>query len=320
MNSNDRTNRISPDSSNWIITRRVFLRASGVSVAGAGLSQVSCAVKPSMKNRRGTCRFGIVADCHYADADTRNGRYYRQSLEKLAECVELMNAEKIDFLVELGDFKDENAKPVEKKTITHLRKIEQVFQEFTGPTYHVLGNHDMDSISKEQFLSNVENTWIDPTRSYYSFDSKGFHFVVLDANYSSDGADYDHGNFDWTDANIPKHELNWLAEDLAAARRPVIAFVHQLLDGKGGHYVKNAADVRAIFESSGKVLGVFQGHRHSGSYSRTEGIHYYTLKAVVEGSGPENNSYTIVEVLSRGDIIVSGYRRAESKRLAPAEV
>jgi len=320
MNSNDRTNRISPDSSKWIVTRRVFLKTSAVSVAGAGLSQLSCAVKPALKNSRGPCRFGIVTDCHYADADTRNGRYYRQSLEKLAECVELMNAEKVDFLVELGDFKDENAKPVQEKTITHLRTIEQVFQKFTGPTYHVLGNHDMDSISKEDFLANVENTGIDLGSKYYSFDLQGLHLIVLDANYKPDFADYDRGNFSWIDAHIPPTELDWLERDLAAARRPVIAFVHQLLDGKGGHYVKNADDVRAIFESSGKVLGVFQGHRHSGSYSRTEGIHYYTLKAVVEGSGPENNSYTIVEVLSRGDIIVSGYRRAESKRLAPAEV
>ena len=30
-----------------------------------------------------------------------------------------------------------------------------------------------------------------------------------------------------------------------------------------------------------------QGHHHSGSYSNIAGIHYYTLKALVEGSGPD---------------------------------
>ena len=42
-----------------------------------------------------------------------------------------------------------------------------------------------------------------------------------------------------------------------------------------------------ILHASGKVLAVFQGHHHSGSYSNIAGIHYYTLKALVEGSGPD---------------------------------
>jgi len=320
MNSNDRTNHIRPDLSKWVITRRVFLTGSGGLLAGAGVSQLSCAVRPFLGKRRRACRFGIVTDCHYADADTRGGRYYRQSLEKLAECVELMNAEKVDFLIELGDFKDENKKPVEKKTIAHLRGIEQVFQKFTGPTYHVLGNHDMDSISKEQFLANVENTGIDPRRSYYSFDSRGFHFVVLDANYKQDGVAYDHGNFNWTNTNVPEHELEWLGEELGRARGPVIVFIHQLLADAGSHSVKNAREVRTILESSGKVAAVFQGHKHEGIYTQIEGIHYYALKALVEGSGDENNAYAIVDILPDGIIAITGYRRAESRRMAPASL
>ncbi|MBN2269268.1 MAG: metallophosphoesterase [Sedimentisphaerales bacterium] len=311
------TGRRSCDSPSWIVTRRVFLKASALLAAGAGLSQLSCAVKTAAKGKRATCRFGIVTDCHYADADARIGRYYRESLVKLDECVELMNAEKVGFLIELGDFKDEDAKPAEEKTISYLRVIEQVFQKFTGPTYHVLGNHDMDSISKTQFLSNVANTGIDPTKSYYSFDSKGFHFVVLDANYRSDGAEYDHGNFDWTDANIPQQQLTWLSEDLTRARGPVIVFVHQLLAEAGSHSIKNAEEVRSILESSGKVAAVFQGHKHDGGYSQIEGIHYYVLKAVVEGSGRENSAYAIVDILADGGIVVTGYRKAESRVMAP---
>lgn len=293
----------------------MFLRCSALSAFG--LSQLSCTVRPSSSRGWRLCRFGIVTDCHYADADARNGRYYRESLEKLAECVELMNAEKVDFLVELGDFKDEDAKPAEDKTLSYLRAIEQVFQKFTGPTYHVLGNHDMDSISKKQFLSNVENTGIDPTRTYYSFDSEGSHFVVLDANFRSDGADYDHGNFDWTDANIPPGQLEWLADDLTGARGPVIVFVHQVFDAKDAHQIKNADEARAILKSSGKVAAVFQGHKHKGGYSEMEGIHYYTLKAVVEGSGPESSSYAIVDIRPDGDITITGYRKAEAKHLTP---
>ena len=254
-----------------------------------------------------------MTDCHYADADTAGTRYYRESLAKLGECIEALNAQKVDFLVELGDFKDQNSPPVEQKTLSYLRAVESVFRKFDGPTYHVLGNHDADSLSKAQFLTNIENTGIDPAKSYYSFDFNGVHFVVLDANYKSDGADYDHGNFDWTDANIPSTELQWLRQDLAASRGAVIVLIHQLLDGTGSYYVKNAAEVRQVLIQSGRVMAVFQGHHHDGGYSRIEGIHYYTLKAVVEGPGPENNSYAVVEVRSDMSIIITGYRKAVSK-------
>ncbi len=308
------------DYHDWIITRRVFLKASAATLAGLAIAPLSCTLQIPPGRRRGTARFGIATDSHYADADTVGSRYYRHSLDKLTECVELMNAQKVDFLVELGDFKDQNNPPVEQRTITYLRAVEKLFQKFNGPTYHVLGNHDMDSISKEQYLTNVKNTNIDPSKSYYSFDFNGVHFVILDANYRTDGIDYDHGNFDWTDANIPTAELNWLKHDLAATRRPAIVFIHQLLDDTGPVYVNNAADIRLILEQSGKVTAVFQGHHHEGSYSYIEGIHYYTLKAMVEGPGEENNSYAIVEILPDSSIIITGYRKAVSKQLASANV
>jgi len=308
------------DNQNWVITRRVFLKASAATLAGLAVAPLSCTLQIPPGRRRGTARFGIVTDSHYADSDTVGSRYYRHSLDKLTECVELMNAQKVDFLVELGDFKDQNNPPVEQSTITYLRAVEKVFQKFNGPTYHVLGNHDMDSISKEQFLTNVENTGIDPSKSYYSFDFNGVHFVVLDANYRADGTDYNHGNFDWTDTNIPPAELNWLRQELTAAHRPAIVFIHQLLDGTGPVYVKNVADIRQILEQSGKILAVFQGHHHEGSYSYIEGIHYYTLKAMVEGPGEENNSYAIIEILPDRSITVTGYRKAVSKQLVPATV
>jgi hypothetical protein len=295
-----------------MITRRVFLRCA----AGAALASLSCTPGNLSSRSRRAMRFGLVTDCHYADADPVGTRFYRESLSKLSECVDRMNAERVDFLIELGDFKDENRPPVEEETLSHLQNVEAVFRRFCGPKYHVLGNHDMDSISKRQFLSRVENTGIGTGRSYYSFDVRGLHGIVLDANYRSDGGDYDHGNFDWRDAHIPAHGLDWLRQDLAASRSPVIVFIHQLLDGAGAVYVKNAFEVRRILEVSGRVLAVFQGHHHPGAYSHMGGIHYYTLKAMVEGHGEENNSYAIVDVLPDQNVTVTGYRKAPSMRLS----
>lgn len=301
---------------NWTVTRRDFLKASGLVIAGLSVvSPITNAAEPDNKPK---VRFGIVTDAHYSDSAPNGSRHYGESLAKMSECVKLMNDKKVDFLIELGDFKDQGNPVSEKDTLKYLETIEQIFSQFNGHRYHVLGNHDVDSISKEQFLTRVENTGIASLSKFYSFDSNELHFVVLDANYKADGSDYDHGNFDWTDANISCEELDWLKNDLAASSKPVIVFIHQLLDGKGSHYVRNAAEVRQTLQESESVLAVFQGHLHAGHYSYMENIHYYTLKAMIEGAGDRNNSYAIVEVSDNHNITISGYRRAMSREMEKA--
>jgi len=297
--------------SQWHITRRDVLKITGLTMAGLSLGI------PISANEKPKIRFGMVTDPHYADADIKGTRHYRESLSKLTECVTFMNEQKVDFLIELGDLKDQDPSANEQNTLKYLQTIEAVFKKFKGPRYHVLGNHDMDSISKQQFLAHAKNTGIAPNASYYSFDQKGLHFVVLDANYTSDGSDYDHGNFKWIDANIPNAQIEWLTKDLASTTKPTLVFVHQPLDGNTQHCVKNAEQVRHVLEQSKNVLAAFHGHNHVGNYTLIKNIHYYTLKAVIEGSGEENNAYAIVEVYD-DNIVITGYRKAISTTLARA--
>ena len=291
----------------WILSRQEFLKA-GCSAAfllatGAG----SACRKSDLK----ALRVGLVSDTHYADRDPAGIRFYRESLSKFQECVERMNEEKVDLMIHIGDFKDEDAEPTEARTLSFVRELESVYAQFNGPRYHVLGNHDIDSISKKQFLEEVENTGIGSSASYYSFDKQDFHFIILDATFRKDGVAYDKGNFDWTDTFIPADQLAWLEAELRATEKPTIVFVHQLLDSEQTieHQIKNAADVRTILEDSNKVLAVFQGHQHEGGHHLINSIHYYTLKAVVDYSGPENNSYSILEIGANGDLMLKGYRR-----------
>jgi len=258
--------------------------------------------------------FGIVTDVHYAEIPDNGNRKYTQSLGKLQECVDTMNLYKVDFLVELGDFKDMSHPAEEQKTLGYLEQVEGVFSQFDGKRYHVLGNHDEDCISKKQFLAIAENSGISRKKSYYSFDTGGFHFVVLDANFDSTGKDFDHGKFDWGDPNIPEKELKWLNKDLNKTENSVIVFIHQLLDGAHPYQVNNASQVRAMLERCGKVKYVFQGHYHEGNYSDINGIHYYTLCSLIEGEKPQGNSYAIVTVSGK-EILIKGFRNAVTKDL-----
>jgi len=305
-------------SGNWIMTRRVFLKSTMLFAAVPFFSPLKTVMGINGYEKGAgvsILRFGLMTDSHFADIDPSGTRFYRESENKMKECIGFMNRKEVDFLVHLGDFK--NGAP--DRNLENLELIESIYARFNGPRYHVLGNHDLDSISKKEFQSLIHNTGIDPELTYYSFDKGGVHFVVLDANFTSDGIPYQRGNFHWTDSNLPENQLDWLEKDLAASEKPVVILTHQLLDGdEGSHYIKNAAEVRKVLERHNNVMIAFQGHQHAGQYNLINDIHYYTLKAMVEGSGEQQNSYVIVELFDNSDLTISGYRKAVGKELQTA--
>lgn len=300
-------------SAGWHLARRDFLRSSATALAGVAFARFASAATPVTPRK--PFRFGLITDSHYADADPKGTRFYRESLGKVRAAVDRLRAERTDFLAMLGDLKDMATGETEERTLSHLVAVEKEIQRFGGPTFHVLGNHDMDNLSKSQFVAHVTNTGITPSRSFYGFNRGDLHFLVLDATYDKDGRDYDHGKFDWKDANLPSAQLEWLTAELAADPAPAIVFVHQRLDGNGPASIRNREAVRKILEASGKVLAVFQGHEHPGGYTLINGIHYYTLRAVIEGSGEANNAFAVVDISPSLDLTVTGYLRAVSQQL-----
>ncbi|MEL6989060.1 MAG: metallophosphoesterase, partial [Bacteroidota bacterium] len=258
-------------------------------------------------------RFGLSTDSHYAETNPRGTRFYRQSLNKMQEFIDVMNQSEVDFIINLGDFKDEAAGGKETDTLHFLKSIESVFQTFNGPTYHCVGNHDVDSITKSLFLSNIENTGISKDKSYYSFDMKDFHFIVLDPNYTAEGKDhYYKEGADWQNTNIPKEQIEWLKNDLQRSKYPSIVFCHQLLFhhiGNGHQYnVNNYLEIHEILKQH-NVLAVFQGHVHKEIYKEIDDIHYISQLGMVDFDGLDNNSFAIIEINS-SEVKIEGYKRS----------
>lgn len=211
-------------------------------------------------------RFGVIADVHKGvihDADKR-----------LRQFVDHATAGNVDFVVQLGDF----CVPTRGN-----QAFMKVWESFAGPRYHVLGNHDMDGDGDERpsgaYAWSPEETaehWGMPAR-YYSFDSGGVHFVVLDGNEEKPGGQS--GYRRW----VAKRQREWLAADLAEARLPTIVFVHQSPEREGG--IENGAAVRALFEqsnrnaASNKVLACFTGHHHRDYVRRINGVYYAQINS-----------------------------------------
>jgi alkaline phosphatase len=296
---------INPD----LPSRRAFLRDGSLLLRAATADNshsAPAALEPVV-------RVGLVTDVHYADADTRGTRHYRESLGKMREAVDRLNRGRIDLAVELGDLIDAPKEASAEKEAAFLRSIAGEWGRLQAKRHQVLGNHCVNALTKERFLSAVEQP-----RPFYSFDQNGVHFVLLDACFRQDGTAYDAGNFAWTDTDIPPHEREWLRADLDATNNKAVVFVHQRLDLPVGHAyaVHSSPAVRKILEDSGKVLAVFQGHSHKNEHATLGGSHYCVLAAMVEGSGAANNGYCVLNVYPDGTLKLEGYRKHAEHPLA----
>lgn len=281
--------------------RRAFLQHGALVLSAAAVN--GSPLWPA--EREAALTIGLVTDLHYADKSPGGSRMYRETPAKLAEAAEQFQRIKPAFVVELGDLID--AADSVREELAWLKRVNADFSQVCAERHYVLGNHCVYTLAKEEFLDGIERK-----DSYYSFDSGGFHFVVLDACFRSDGEPYGRKNFHWTDANIPAAELDWLKVDLAKTDKQTIVFAHQRLDVSNDHGVKNAPAVRTALEDSGRVLAVFQGHSHQNDHREIGGIHYATLVAMVEGSGAENNGYSTAELWPGGVIRITGFRKQKS--------
>ena len=247
-------------------TRRTFLNQSGVAATSLVLPWIPSNLSSLFENQ---ITFGMVADIHQdimLDAEAR-----------LEVFIEATNERKTDFNIQLGDF-------CEPKQ-TNLPFL-NIWNQYKGPKYHVLGNHDMDSSTKEGTL----DFW-SMEKKYYSFDANGFHFVVLDANYlylEHKFVDYSKANFYIDDSHrtwINPEQIEWLKEDLVATNSPTIVFSHQGLatDAWG---VKNRTVVQKVLEEANKnagfnkVIACFNGHNHIDTHRTINGIHYIDVNSM----------------------------------------
>ena len=286
------------------LDRRAFLTGTTLVLVSRLQTSAPCANAPA------TTKFGVITDLHYADKPAAGTRHYRESLAKLSKARDRMKVANPDFMVELGDLIDA-ADSVETE-LRYLKRINHEFIQLADQRHYVLGNHCVDTLKKEEFLAEVQQK-----KSFYSFDSGGTHFVILDSCFRGDGTPYARKNFKWTDANVPSHELEWLRSDLSDNQRPTVVLAHQRLDTADNHGVRNAPAVRTILENAGNVIAVFQGHSHKNDHREIAGIHYCTMVAMVEGKGMDNNGFSVVQIQADSTIKIEGFVKQDSYAWEP---
>ena len=208
--------------------------------------------------------FGICADVHHSTVRDEKWR-----VEKfIAEA----NDRKADFVIQLGDLTNFSNAGLE---------VAQLFQNFNGPCYHVLGNHETERSNKRSILDMLGQK-----DNYFSFDVGDYHFVVLDTNYDKVGNEYiDYDSRRGDNCYISAAQLQWLEADLAATEKRCFLFTHATCE-VGDWRIVNLHDfLNVIWRTNqraryNKVTMVFSGHDHADEYRFKGGIHYLIVNSM----------------------------------------
>jgi 3',5'-cyclic AMP phosphodiesterase CpdA len=195
-----------------------------------------------------------------------------------------------------GDLAFDGLYTAKDEFLEQLDLYREITDSLGCPAYAAVGNHDVlgwnerrkvgvgdPELGKGPFL---ERLGLD--RSYYSFDHRGWHFVVLDSIHPKEA---EHGPS--YEARLGETQLHWLAKDLGAANKPTVVMTHiaafcniGTMNGDPaakamapGMVLLDTKDLRHVLERHGVKL-VLQGHSHRTEELRFRGVTYLTSPAV----------------------------------------
>ena len=196
-----------------------------------------------------------------------------------------------DFAIQGGDHVFDALGVTKARALQLFDQYDKTEQDLGLQVHHTIGNHDVFGVytasgasatdplyGKKMFAERFGPTW-------YSFDHKGVHFVVLDSIGITDDHHYE--------ARIDQEQLDWLKGDLAgiAPRMPVIVTTHIPLAtavpfytppapqaAKGEGFINGPAVIQLL--EGYNVLAVLQGHTHVNERVEFHGIPFLTSGAV----------------------------------------
>jgi 3',5'-cyclic AMP phosphodiesterase CpdA len=221
-----------------------------------------------------------ISDLHFGPSAYHEGKLRKlthHAARLTEEFVRNMNERvRPDMIVNLGDDVEDESRDAD---LARYGECQAILKTAAARLVNVAGNHDTIHLNREDLV----HAWGRQGQLHYSFDHADFHFVVLHTIERQN-----------VDVRIPHAQLEWLAEDLRQTAHPCVVFMHHsaseqdLGDSRWfagrSHLalVKERADLRRIFEESGKVKCIFNGHVHRNHFDVIRGIPYVTQQSLIE--------------------------------------
>ena len=265
-----------------MLNRRQLL-AGVSSVAAAASLPFRLAASASPAND--TFQFLFITDCHIQpELDAAHGTY---SAFRRARLI------KADFTIQGGDHVFDAAAVTRRRASSLFDLYGKTEQDLGMKVHHTIGNHDYFSIlgtavpsEDPQYGKGMYEERFGKT--YYSFDHKHCHFVVLDSIHPLPGPSFE--------GRIGDDQLTWLRNDLGALApgTPILVVSHIPLVTAIAAYIApaspihkyipllsvvNSAQTIELFRGH-NVIAVLQGHNHVNETVVWKGIPFITGGAV----------------------------------------
>ncbi len=219
-----------------------------------------------------TVKFLVFADLHHYP-----GVFHTDARKRLADILKRAEAEKVDFVVSLGDF---------NHSVGTFPEINADLEKFSLPFYHVMGNHDTDGASLDEVLKAYKMP-----HEYYHADIKGFRFIMLDTNYYQHSGGCTHFqyrnyfDFPHTRETLPREELEYLEKTIESSPYPCVLLSHASLERhhNGGGGLNNLEDFRAVIRKANrrerKVIMSVNGHHHRDFLRILDNVVYFDVNS-----------------------------------------
>jgi 3',5'-cyclic-AMP phosphodiesterase len=232
---------------------------------------------------------------HLTDMHVRRKRQGHKGYEA---CIQSVNKKfsSADFALMGGDLGFDGNYTAKEEFIDQLDLYKTISDQLSMPYYNSIGNHDVlgwnsrrkVSVDDPDLGKKLIMDKLKMDRSYYSFNHKGWHFVIMDSIHPLQA---DHGPS--YKAAFGEEQLEWLRFDLGANyKMPTVIMTHIAAfchitqmngDSKSnaiGHMVvEDTMKFRHIIERH-NVKAVLQGHSHVPEDYFYNGVWYVTSQSV----------------------------------------
>lgn len=295
-----------------MFNRKDFLKKFGLGTVGLG----SLVTNERLNDDE---HFRVV---HLTDSHVTSRRKGDQGYRKCIESINSLDPAP-DLVLMGGDMVFDGLYTEMENYDEQIKLFRDISSNLKMPYYPCLGNHDVLGLSSRRKVPSdhpgIGRKYImdalDMNEAYYSFNHKGWHFVVLNSIHE---VDFEHGPA--YEQKIGEEQLNWLRYDLGKHEgTPTIVVSHYAAFNQMGqinadlelkamsHLVlKDNRDLRLILERHG-VKALLQGHTHMSEDFRFNNVWYITSQAASAGWWGGNwlgfkPGYTVL-TLSKNDII-----------------
>jgi len=197
-----------------------------------------------------------------------------------------------DFVLTGGDLVFDAMRGNLGRCDTLFSLYKQMSDGFNMPVYNCLGNHDLFAIYAESSESSDHPDYKYGMferyfgKTYYSFDHKNWHFIVLNSLDVTENKRYT-GVFSeeelaWLKTDISK--LDTLTPIVIVTHIPMISTRSQVIGSEGKGNVSNAGEVFQMLEAY-KLKLILQGHIHWKEYGNVNDRFHYITGGSIAGDG-----------------------------------